>query len=392
VRICLASIHPRMLSGQIESLVALRDGLESLGHEVRVVSAFDPDHLRMERRWAQQTTDALALAPKVVRIGSIIAQIAQVARQSELVHFNVPTPAFGALADWLQLSTGRPLVVGFEAHLAQVPDILPRLTAAPEFYLPRLLVNNGLVARATLRRGRRYVVSSEFQRDELCSLGYGSGHVEVIPNLIDEAKLRRWDRQEARAALGLPDGPIVGFVGHYHDVKGHDVLIDAFRMVANRVPDARLALAWSGIGSRSKTRAAMERAGIADRVVELGRVDVGQFFSAIDVAALPYRFSIGQATVLEAMWVGVPLVTTRLPLLEELCRGEAALLASPGDASDLAVQITRKLTEKELASGAIAAQRVLMSQRFDRGNVIEQYVRLYERALAKVGAAAPTTS
>ena len=40
MKICLASIHPRMLSGQIESLIALRDGLEALGHTVTVVSAF----------------------------------------------------------------------------------------------------------------------------------------------------------------------------------------------------------------------------------------------------------------------------------------------------------------------------------------------------------------
>ncbi|MBM2810015.1 MAG: family glycosyltransferase, partial [Chloroflexi bacterium] len=221
-------------------------------------------------------------------------------------------------------------------------------------------------------------------------LGYGSTQIEVIPNLIDEAKLRRWPPGQAREALGLPDGPIVGFVGHFHDVKGHDVLIEAFRSVAAQIPDARLALAWSGIGSQAKTRAAVARAGIADRVVEMGRVDVGQFFSAVDVAALPYRFSIGQAafpgTVIEAMWIGVPLVTTRLPLLEELCDGGSALLAEPGDAIDLGTQLVRLLSDKELADTTVKAQQALMSERFDQRSIVEQYVDLYKRVIESVPA------
>ena len=45
MKICLASIHPRRLSGQIESLVALARELEGLGHQTRVISAFDDDVL-----------------------------------------------------------------------------------------------------------------------------------------------------------------------------------------------------------------------------------------------------------------------------------------------------------------------------------------------------------
>jgi hypothetical protein len=41
VKICLASLHPRRLSGQVESLVALGRELEGLGHTVRLVTAFE---------------------------------------------------------------------------------------------------------------------------------------------------------------------------------------------------------------------------------------------------------------------------------------------------------------------------------------------------------------
>ena len=385
MRICLASIHPRMLSGQIEALIALSRGLESLGHSVQVVSAFRPDDLRQQHRWAIDFGDSQSLGSKVIRVAGIIPAVAAVARRCDVVHFNVPTPAFTALADLVYLLVRRPMVVGFEAHLASVPTLVARLRYAPAFYAPRIVVNNGLVARIALRQAGGYVVSSELQRRELLSLGYDRSRVHVIPNLIDSAKLRRSPSNEARTALGLPAGPLVGFVGHFHDVKGHDVLIDAFPRVLRAVPDARLVIAWSGIGDRSAVRAAIARAGIADRVAELGRVDVGQLFSAVDVVALPYRFTIGQAafpgTVLEAMTVGVPVVTTSLPLLVELTEnGRMALLARAGDANDLAQQIIRLLREPAVGERLVEAQRIAMAERFSPERLIQDYVGVYEQA------------
>lgn len=382
LRVCLASIHPRMLSGQIETLIALAARLEASGHEVRVVSAFPDESLRATQRWAREHGDGLALAPKVLRIGHIIADIVAAAKDADILHFNVPTPAFGAMADVVQVLTRRPMVVGFEAHLVDLPALASRLMNAPEFYGPRI-INNGLVARATVRRARAYVVSSQFQRHELTALGYPPAQVHVIPNLIDDSKLTRWDRSTAREALGLPaTSRLIVFVGHYHDVKGHDVLLRAFPAIRATAPDARLVLAWSGVGHQARVRETIAQLGIGAHVIELGRVDIGQLFSAADVVALPYRFSIGQAaypgTVIEAMWVGAPLVVSDLPLLKELAGIEpAALLARAGDPSDLARKVSSLLANPDLGRSLVAAQRAVVAGRLDGSHLAEQYVDVY---------------
>jgi glycosyltransferase involved in cell wall biosynthesis len=122
---------------------------------------------------------------------------------------------------------------------------------------------------------------------------------------------------------------------------------------------------------------------------------VGQLFSAADVTALPYRFSIGQAafpgTLIEAMWVGVPLVTSDLPLLRELSEdGRTALLAPPGDPDQLARPIVQLLLDPALAAQVVDAQRAVMAARFDAGQVIRRYVSVYEQALRR--AALPVRS
>lgn len=376
-----------MLSGQIEGLLALAERLRDLGHAVRVVSAFSPEQLTADRRWATDPEDGARLAPKLIRIARIVQSVVVAARDCDVLHFNVPTPGFGALADLVHALVGRPMVVGFEAHLAHIPSALARVRVAPEFYIPRMLINNGLVARLTRHRSERFVVSSEYQRRELLAIGYDPLRIHLIPNLVDSKKLGNRPKDEARAALGLPEAPLVAFLGHYHDVKGHDVLIRAFPRVLAAAPSTRLVLAWSGIGSRSRVQAEVARAGIGHALVELGRLPISELLSAADVVALPYRLSIGQAafpgTVLEAMWVGVPLVTSRLPLLEEVIEHErTGLLAQAGDSSDLAAQIVRLLEDIPLAERMVDAQREITRARFDPDRLARAYLGVYEQARA----------
>jgi glycosyltransferase involved in cell wall biosynthesis len=166
------------------------------------------------------------------------------------------------------------------------------------------------------------------------------------------------------------------------------VLLDAFARIVGRWPEARLAMAWSGIGDRRSVESRIGALGLSRRVNRVGRVNVAQFFSELDVLALPYRLTIGQNAfpnlVLEAMQVGVPLVTTDLPLLRELTAdGRAARLARPGDPSSLADEVNRLLEEPKLATGLLAEQRALMDGELDSGKLANRYVALYEEVLAE---------
>src|SRR5207253_7332801 len=120
-------------------------------------------------------------------------------------------------------------------------------------------------------------------------------------------------------------------------VKGVDVLAEAFRSVAERTPDAILALAWSGQGDDGPIRRRL--AGLEHRVAWLTKVHVGTFLCAIDVLALPYRSTAGQGAypslVLEALHVGRPLVTTDLPPLREITSRDDVALACPPERPDL---------------------------------------------------------
>lgn len=394
MKICLASLHPRRLSGQIESLTALGRELARRGHQTRLVTAFDEDLLHQDMTGSVRTEAGASAAGKLACMVKSAGRLAQMGAWADVIHLNLPTPAFSLLADLLRLRLrgGPPIVVGYEAQLAEVSQLFrgDYLRRAPRFYLPLLLANNRLWGRLAAYRCARYVVASEVQRTELQSLGVACERLATIPNLIDTEKLRRLEKAQARRELfGTADvGPLVGWCGHYHDVKGLDTLLRAFGLLRAERPALRLALAWSGVGDERPVEAQLRALGLSHRVIRLGRVAVGPYLSALDAAVLPYRLTMGQGAfpnmVLEAMAVGAPLIASDLPMLREiLTHGSTALLSKPDDAPALAASIARLLDEPDTAAAMVQNQRSLMAGPLSSLRLADRYERLYEDVLAE---------
>jgi glycosyltransferase involved in cell wall biosynthesis len=387
MRVALASIHPRPLSGQIEGLVGLAQALQAQGHSVQVVSAFPNRDLLGANRSQLASRSQRIILDQPSRMTRILVRLVRLAPQVDVIQLNLPTPAFAIYADLLQTLVRVPVLVGYEAHLVNARDLLrlDRLRAAPDFYLPRLLINNHLVARLTWHRAAGYVVSSQYQRAELISLGGEPQHIHLLPPVLPQDKLVRAPRARARAAL--PAGRLVTYVGHYNHVKGVDVLIRAFQSLAPRVPDARLVLAWSGIGSSRRVEQLLASRALEERVIRLGQLRVPDLLSASDVVVLPYRLTIGQAaypaTLLEVVAANVPLVTTDLPVLRELTEsGKTASLVPPDDPIALAAAIERVLNEPAVAARMVEAQREWVQQ-IQPQRVVKEYERLYGQVIAR---------
>ncbi len=390
MRIALASIHPRPLSGQIEGLVGLAQALKTAGHSVEVVSAFPSQQLLSPDRLRLTVTAHRIFVDQPLRMTRVLVHLIRLAPHVDVIQLNLPTPAFSIFADLLQTLVRVPVVVGYEAHLMSGGD-LPRLDylrEAPGFYLPRLLINNRLVARLTLHRAARYAVNSQYQKTELVALGVSPSRVRVLPVVLPRDKLARSPRAVARSAL--PSGRLVTYIGHFNHVKGVDVLVRAFQALAPRFSDLHLVLAWSGVGTRHCVEQLLSDGALESRVVQLGQVRVSNVLGASDVVVLPYRLTIGQAAypaaLLEALAANVPVVTTDLPLLRELTKdGKTALLVPPDNPAALAAGIERVLNEPLLVQQMLEAQRH-WAREIQSERAVQEYERLYEQVIARQAA------
>ncbi len=387
MRIALASIHPRPLSGQIEGLVGLAQALENQGHSVQLVSAFPTRDLLSNLRYKLATRPRWMFMDEPFRLMGILGDLARLASKVDVIQLNLPTPAFSIIGDMLARLVCTPVVIGFEAHLVKAEELLrlDRLSQAPEFYIPRLLINNRLVAGLARHHAAHYVVSSKYQEQELVGLGVQPNRIRRLPNRLPRDKLTRSTRVTSRA--GFPDGRLLTYVGHYNHVKGVDVLVRAFEKLAPGYPDLKLILAWSGLGANRRIEQWRRESGLNDRLVQMGRVCVPDLLAASDVVALPYRLTIGQAaypaTLLEALAANVPVVTSDLPLLRELTRdGKTALLARPEDPDDLAASIECLMTEPELVRQMLEAQR-RWRQQMHPEIIVREYEALYTQVIGR---------
>ena len=383
MRIGLVSLHPSRLSGQIDSLVGLAEALTARGHAVELAAT-------CEIGPSDQPQKHLPLPLRALQMLNTVRRLPDLAQRVDLIHLNLPTPAFSFAAEWLQRQVNVPVVAGYEAHLTALDELRQNsyLRSSPRFYLPYLLVNNRWVAKHASYGCAQYVVASQYQAQELLQLGVPDKAIAVIGNLVDTSKLHRSPRSEARAQLGLPDGKLITYYGHFHHVKGLDLLIRAFPRIAASLPDAHLAIAWSGRGSGKELHRLIQQTGVAERIIVLGKVDVGQFLSASDVAVFPYRLSIGQQAfpncVLEAIHLGVPLVTGDLPLLREICvNEETAMLASCENEAALGQAILRVLVEPRLRDRLQHGMHHLVQTRLHPHRLVEEYEGLYEQILQR---------
>jgi glycosyltransferase involved in cell wall biosynthesis len=143
---------------------------------------------------------------------------------------------------------------------------------------------------------------------------------------------------------GPPATPTVLFVGKDFERKGGEVLLKAFPLVRQRIPNARLHV----VGPREVTR------GLSDGVVIVGRVDdrarMAELFAGASAFVLPTLHDSFGFVFLEAMSMGLPCVGTRLFAIPEIIEDKVTgLVVDPGDATQLADAIVALLGDPAAA-------------------------------------------
>lgn len=167
--------------------------------------------------------------------------------------------------------------------------------------------------RARLNREARgydgVIVPSAYLKRMVVGWGVPEARVRVIYNALPpEPQLPELPQAEARAQLGLPEGPLVLTVGRVLPWKGVDHLITAL----DGAPDVRLVVAGDGPAlAAAQAQAAGSKAG--ERVTFLGRVArdrVPLYMRAADYVALYSGYEGLSHTLLESLRAGTPVIAS----------------------------------------------------------------------------------
>lgn len=189
---------------------------------------------------------------------------------------------------------------------------------------------------------------------------------EVVPNFVPDELVSLDPARDA----ALPRAPYVFFAGDLSAQKGVRTLLEAWR----RLPGERPELVLVG-------RAAEPLGELPDGVrVHHGwdHARVVSGFRHASVAALPSEWPDPcPTTVLEAMALGAPLVTTdRGGIADMAVPGESALVVPPGDAGALSGALARLVSDRGHAAALAERGRVEVT-RFLQSSVAAQLEGIY---------------
>ena len=228
-----------------------------------------------------------------------------------------------------------------------------------------------------VRRVDRVIVPSDYLRRMVIGWGAPPERVEVIHNaLAPDARASTLSQPDARAALGLPDGPLLLTVARLVPWKGIDHLLGAL----HAVPDARLLIAGDG-PDEARLRALAASAGVEARVSFLGRVPREQmplYLRAADYTALYSGYEGLSHVILESLLAGTPVIASDKGGNPEVVRHDHNGLLVPYVAPD-ALAATLRAAFAGDTRARLAAHSGEGLERFNWESLVGRTIGLLER-------------
>jgi glycosyltransferase involved in cell wall biosynthesis len=283
----------------------------------------------------------------------------------DLLHAHQYTPFFYGMT--ARILCRRPPVL-FTEHGRWYPDFPRR----KRIFANRLLLE---------RRDRVVGVGQSVRQALIDNEGFPSHRVQVIYNGVDLAPLADAAPQRSliRSELGVGNREwLILQVARLDELKDHATAVRTLAHVVARGTKAQLVLVGEG-PEESKIRQLVQRYQLEHEVRFLGlRTDIPRLLAAADLFLLTSVSEGIPLTLIEAMAVGLPVVSTRVGGVQEVIDdGKTGLLAPRGDDVGLAEKVLHLINNPPLRRqmGELGRERARVL--FSDQQMHDRYFRLY---------------
>jgi glycosyltransferase involved in cell wall biosynthesis len=224
--------------------------------------------------------------------------------------------------------------------------------------------------------------------------GYGiqAERVTVIPNGVNEADFRPGEAAAFSQRYGLGNSPFLLFMGRLNPIKGPDLLLEAFCLVADQFPAYHLVFAGPDGGMLDTLQQRAAEMGMSDRVHFVGYVagqDKANAYHEADFLVIPSRQEAMSIVVLEAGVSGTPvLLTDRCGFNEVEATGGGRVVQAT--VSDLAAALAEMMSKQGVLYEMGERLRHFVKNHFTWEHLCQRYLALYSQIAINKYAAAET--
>jgi glycosyltransferase involved in cell wall biosynthesis len=234
--------------------------------------------------------------------GPKLLLIYRMVKQADVIHLMNHWTFLNALVYWMAWLTRTPYVVCPAGSL----PLFGRSLGLKRWY-------NRVVGRALMRNASAAIAIAEDEREQLIEYGVADKHIHHIPNGVRPEDFACKEKKLFREHAGLDGQDYLLFVGRLNEIKGPDLLLEAFIDISGEFPDLHLAFAGPDGGMLGSLQARADEAGIMGRVhfagFTGGRTKSSAYHGA-KMLVVPSRQEAMSIVALEAAICATPVVLT----------------------------------------------------------------------------------
>jgi glycosyltransferase involved in cell wall biosynthesis len=364
------------------SIETFRQEIQERGHQVALVvpaygrgEAPEAGILRVPSWYVVLDPEDRLMRPRrVMRLAGELA-----AAGYDLLHVQTPFAAHYtgvALSRRLGVPRVETYHTFFEEYLYHYAPVLPKgLTRA----LARRFSRRQCNAMDTV------VVPSSAMEERLRRYGV-TVPMEVLPTGIRLDRFASCDGRRFRAQQGIDPGrPVLVYVGRVAHEKNIGFLVEVVARLRPRVPDILLLVAGEG-PALEHLRQRVRRMGLEGHVRFVGYLsrqgELGDCYCAGDAFVFASRTETQGLVILEAMALGVPVVSTAVMGTRDVVREGQGALVAEDDPGHFAARVRELLGDPDLRARLGAAGRAYAAG-WSSGAMAERMLALYGELAAR---------
>lgn len=209
-----------------------------------------------------------------------------------------------------------------------------------------------ILLKFTYRNAAKIIAQTEEMRNELINIGLNSNKVITLHNFIDIDLINK----KIAEASPFPNDGKVRFVsvGRVADQKGYDILIKAFKIVLNYIPNAELYIVGdidvNGGRTFGELKDLVKMSNLQEKVFFTGYTNNPYIFiKNASVYVLSSRYEGLPNTLVEALYLNIPAAATKcIPIISRMIQdGENGYLAESENSGSLAQAMLHALQIKK---------------------------------------------
>ena len=266
-----------------------------------------------------------------------------------------------------------------------VPYVLQAHGSVLPFFQKHLLKKayDFVWGRSVLRDASGLIAVNEMEVRQYLEMGANPEQITIIPIALDIEEYQTLPAHGMfRERFGIPENAkIILSLGRIHEIKGLDLLVEAFSDLAREVEDCLLILAGPDQGYQRLLQQQVKKADLVDRVLFTGPLyGVYKLEAYVDasVYVLPSIYEIFSLTTLEACLCETPVIVTDRCGLSPFLRRNGGCVV-PYDRAALAAVLQREMNVTPERRDRTRRLKHEVEKHFSYNTVTDLFESLYAR-------------